>query len=313
MRALVTGAAGFIGSHVVERLLGAGHDVTGIDSFSPYYDPDIKRRNIKGACSHEHFQLLKQDLSSCPLDPLLDGVDVVFHLAAQAGVRASWAAGFTDYVLANVSVTQRLLEASLHASLTRFVYASSSSVYGNATTYPTSEELLPAPESPYGVTKLAGEHLVRLYDSNFGLPTTSLRYFSVYGPRQRPDMGINKLIAATLSDGSFPLFGDGKQLRDFTFVGDVVEATVRAADKNVERGAVVNVAAGGSTSMLEVVEAVGALAGRPVSVDWQPEQPGDVRQTGGTNEFASEVLGWRPTTPLSTGIAQQFEWQRDLR
>lgn len=308
MRALVTGAAGFIGSHLCERLLALGDEVVGVDCFSDYYDPAQKRDNITAALEYERYRFEEHDLATASLQPLLHDADVVFHLAAQAGVRASWAAGFPDYVLANIAVTQRLLEAARQVPLQRFVYASSSSVYGDAASYPTSESAVPAPHSPYGVTKLAGEHLVSLYDRNWGLPTTSLRYFSVYGPRQRPDMGLHKLLEAGLAGQPFPLFGDGKQVRDFTYVGDVVDATVRAAGSHVPHGTVLNVSGGSSVTMLEVLDLAGRLLGSDVHVDWQPEQPGDVRQTGGTSQAARQVLDWAPATSFDTGVEQQLEW-----
>jgi len=313
MRVLVTGAAGFIGSHLCERLLAEGAEVLGVDCFTDYYDAAQKRANIATARRSDGFHLEELDLSSAPLEPLLVETDVVLHLAAQAGVRASWAEGFADYVLANVAVTQRLLEAARHLPLRRFVYASSSSIYGDAAAYPTSEAALPAPHSPYGVTKLAGEHLVSLYAKNWGLPTTSLRYFSVYGPRQRPDMGLHRLIEAGLNGSAFPLYGDGKQIRDFTYVGDIVDATLRAATTDTEAGTVVNVSGGSSVTMLEVLELTGRLLGREVNVDWQPEQPGDVRQTGGTSEAAQRLLGWAATTPFEEGVSAQVEWHRARR
>lgn len=310
MRALVTGAAGFIGSHLVERLVADGASVIGVDSFTPYYSLEQKRDNIRRAQGFPNYTFLEEDLATARLEPLLDGVDVVFHLAAQAGVRASWDRGFSDYVVANIGVTQRLLEAARHLPLQRFVYASSSSVYGDAASYPTSEDVLPAPHSPYGVTKLAGEHLVTLYDKNWGLPTTSLRYFSVYGPRQRPDMGLHKLIDAGLSGDAFPLYGDGKQVRDFTYVGDVVDATVLSAGAEIERATVVNVAGGSSVRLGEVVDMVAALLARDIKVDWQPEQPGDVRRTGAVTDAARRVLGWQPAMTFPSGLAQQVDWHQ---
>src|SRR3954447_5448772 len=218
MRALVTGAAGFIGSSLVDALLVRGDSVRGIDCFTPYYGRADKEANLAGALQHHEFELVEADLRTCAIEPLLEGVDVVFHQAAQAGVRLSWADGFADYDGHNILATQRLLEAVKAAGVQRLVYASSSSVYGNAPAYPTNEDDLPRPHSPYGVTKLAAEHLCNLYAANWGVPTVSLRYFTVYGPRQRPDMAMHRLVESALNHTPFPLYGDGSQVRDFTFV-----------------------------------------------------------------------------------------------
>jgi nucleoside-diphosphate-sugar epimerase len=291
MHALVTGAAGFIGSHLVDRLLADGATVTGVDLFTDYYDVDHKRRNVAGAVASDRFSLVETDLRAADLRPLLDGVDVVFHQAGQPGVRSSWAEGFADYVGQNVLATQRLLEAAKGTSLQRFVYASSSSIYGTAARYPTVETDLPTPTSPYGVTKLAGEHLAVLYARNHGVPTTALRYFTVYGPRQRPDMAIYRLIEAARHGHPFPLFGDGGHVRDFTFVADVVEANLAAARSDAPTGLVVNVAGGDSTTMSGLVEVVERAVGRPVHLDRLAEQPGDVRRTGGDVSAATAALG----------------------
>src|SRR5262245_64919423 len=221
--ALVTGVAGFIGSHLAERLLRDGVRVTGVDCFTDYYDPAIKRRNLERARSHPEFALVELDLGEADLAALPD-VQVVYHQAAQPGVRASWGADFAIYTHHNVLATQRLLERYRGSSLERFVYASSSSVYGDAERYPTDEGLLPRPLSPYGVTKLAGEHLALLYARNFGMPVVALRYFTVYGPRQRPDMAFHRFCRALLTGQAITVYGDGRQSRDFTFVADAVEA-----------------------------------------------------------------------------------------
>jgi nucleoside-diphosphate-sugar epimerase len=228
-------------------------------------------------------------------------------------VRASWAAGFVDYVAHNVLGTQRLLEAAVGRGVGRFVYASSSSVYGNAVRYPTGEDDLPRPQSPYGVTKLAAEHLCSLYAANHGLSTVSLRYFTVYGPRQRPDMAMHRLIEAALSGGSFPRYGDGSQVRDFTYVDDIVAGNVLAASADVPGGTVVNLAGGSSTSMASVFSLVGSLVGRPVVVDALPPAPGDVDRTGGSVERASALLGWSPSVGLEDGLRRQVDWHRARR
>ena len=313
MKALVTGAAGFIGSTLVERLLDDGDDVVGVDCFTEYYDPAAKRRNIGGACESDRFVLHDLDLRTGDLSELLDDVDVVFHLAGQPGVRLSWDQGFEMYDSCNILATQRLLEAVRRAGVERVVYASSSSVYGNAAQYPVTEETLPAPHSPYGVTKLAAEHLCGLYAANHDLSVVSLRYFTVYGPRQRPDMAIHRLIEAALDDEPFPLYGDGSHVRDFTFVDDVVDANIRAGRAEVPAGTFMNVCAGGSTRMSALIAAVEAAVGRPVRIESLAEQPGDVRRTGGDNARARSVLGWAPSHDLEAGIARQTEWHRSLR
>jgi nucleoside-diphosphate-sugar epimerase len=223
-------------------------------------------------------------------------------------VRASWSEGFTPYVQHNVLVTQRLLEAVKGAGVRRFVYASSSSVYGNATSYPTGEDDMPRPQSPYGVTKLAAEHLCGVYARTWGVPTVALRYFTVYGPRQRPDMAMHRLIEAAMTGDPFPLYGDGRQIRDFTYVGDVVAANLLAAAVDVMPGSVLNIAGGTATSLLEVVEIVGELVGRPVRLERRPAEAGDVERTGGSSRRAAMALGWIPAVPLSEGLAEQVRW-----
>jgi len=313
MRALVTGAAGFIGSTLTDRLLAEGWNVRGVDSLTPYYDPQSKRANVAHLDIVPEFELMELDLADCDVIGLLDDIDAVFHLAGQPGVRMSWADGFTTYSETNIGVTQRLLEAARGHSLMRFVYASSSSVYGDVDAVPTHEEHPTRPHSPYGVTKLAGEHLCSAYGRNFGVPTTSLRYFTVYGPRQRPDMAFHRLIEAALEGETFPLFGDGRQVRDFTFVDDIVSATYLAGLTEIPPGSVINAAGGDSMELLDVVNLVGELAGSPVQLDWQPAQPGDVRRTGGSVERARELLGWQPAFDLRAGIQRQVDWHRARR
>ena len=308
MLALVTGVAGFIGSNLADRLVADGWEVRGVDRFTAYYEERLKRANIEALAAHPRFRLVEADLLSADLGDLLDGVDVVFHQAAQPGVRLSWADGFRLYNDLNVNLTQRLLEACRGRRLHRFVYASSSSIYGQAPSWPTVESSATRPHSPYGVTKLAGELLCNAYAENFAVPTTSLRYFTVYGPRQRPDMAIHRLVEAARHGHSFPLFGDGEQIRDFTFVADVVDANVRAATAKLPAGTVMNIAGGGSTRLIDLVELVGTSVGAPVHIDWQPAQPGDVRRTGGSIELARQLLGWEPMVDLAAGVAQQVEW-----
>ena len=313
MRALVTGVAGFIGSTLAELLVADGWTVRGIDRFTAYYEEATKRGNLDELSKSELFTLVEADLLFTDLEPLLDGVDVVFHLAGQPGVRLSWADGFRTYNDLNVNVTQRLLEAARSVPLQRFVYASSSSVYGDASVVPTNEDQPTRPFSPYGVTKLAGELLCSAYGANFGVPTASVRYFTVYGPRQRPDMATHRLIEAAQSGTQFPLFGDGEQIRDFTFVDDIVRATVLAATTELAPATVVNAAGGASVRLIDLVHLVGELVGVEVNVDWRPAQAGDVRRTGGSIERASALLGWSPVVDLETGVARQVEWHRNRR
>lgn len=310
MIALVTGVAGFIGSNLAGRLVADGWTVRGVDRFTAYYGERAKRDNLASLVDRDAFELIEADLLTAEMDPLFADVDVVFHQAGQPGVRMSWADGFQLYNEINVNVTQRLLEATRRHGVERFVYASSSSVYGNATSYPTRETDSTAPFSPYGVTKLAGELLCNAYANNFGIPVTSLRYFTVYGPSQRPDMAIHRMIEAALHEGTFPVFGNGSQVRDFTFVGDVVDANVRAASAQLVPGTVINIAGGGSISLSDLIDTVGDSVGTPVPVERQPAQPGDVARTGGSIERARELLGWSPVTDISAGVAAQVAWHR---
>jgi UDP-glucuronate 4-epimerase len=320
LRALVTGAAGFIGSNLVDALLADGHAVVGVDSFSPYYPRADKEANLDGARQHASFSLIEADLRTATLGGMLDGVDVVFHEAGQPGVRLSWSDGFAEYDTANVLATQRLLEAvKAHndgaaangtTGVGRFVFASSSSLYGNAPSYPTRETDLPRPHSPYAVTKLAAEHLCGLYAANWGVPTIALRYFTVYGPRQRPDMAMHRLIEAALGGPPFPLYGDGRHVRDFTFVADVVDANLRAARVPTEPGTVVNIAGGGTTMMRDLIELVGDLAGRPVPIEPLEARAGDVERTGGATDRARELLGWEPHVTVPQGVQAQLTWHR---
>lgn len=310
MHALVTGAAGFIGSTLVDRLLAEGHDVRGVDCFTPYYARPDKEANLAEAREHGRFAFVEADLRTCALPEVLDGVDVVFHQAAQAGVRLSWSEGFGEYLSCNVLVTQRLLEAARDTHVRRVVYASSSSVYGNAPRYPTTESDLPQPHSPYGVTKLAAEQLCNLYAVNYGVPAVSLRYFTVYGPRQRPDMATHRLVESALRQKPFPLYGDGTVVRDFTFVDDVVDANLAAAVADVPPGTVCNIAGGASCTLTSLIELVGELVGAAVPVDRLPMKAGDVARTGGTVELAADLLGWQPRTPLRDGVAAQVGWHR---
>jgi UDP-glucose 4-epimerase len=309
MKCLVTGAAGFIGSHLAERLVELGHEVVGVDCFLDYYPRAVKERNLRALRQHARFRADERDLCRADLEPLLAGVEWVFHQAAQAGVRASWGRDFEIYALHNVLATQRLLEASRDLGVRRFVYASSSSVYGDTTDLPMREQSLPRPISPYGVTKLAAEHLCWLYWKNYGLSTASLRYFTVYGPRQRPDMAMHRFLKGALSGSVITLYDDGEQTRDFTYVSDVVAANVAAAER-AEGGEVFNIGGGSQVSINQVLATIEAIAGRPLHIQRDARQKGDVRHTAADCTRARERLGFRPAVPLAQGLRQEWEWIR---
>ncbi|MEX0785889.1 MAG: NAD-dependent epimerase/dehydratase family protein [Dehalococcoidia bacterium] len=305
-RSIVTGAAGFVGSHVADRLLSLGHDVVGIDCFTDYYARRLKERNIAQALGHERFTLVESDLSSADLDGALEGADYVFHIAGQAGVRPSWGEHFSDYIQCNVAATQRLLEAAKDAGLKRFVFASSSSVYGNAQSLPVNEQALPQPVSPYGVTKLAAEHLCALYAYNYGLPSVSLRLFTVYGPRQRPEMAIQAFLSAAKRGEPVTVFGDGEQTRDFTFVGDVVQAHILAMDS--EDPGPFNVCGGSRVTLNELLRMIRDTTGSPLEVTHEEAARGDALHTLGDNTRARAALGFQPTTTLAQGVEAQWRW-----
>jgi len=308
--ALVTGAAGFIGSHLTERLLADGVRVTGVDCFTDYYDAALKRRNLASALQHPAFRLIELDLGAADLSALPD-VNVVFHQAAQPGVRASWGAEFAVYTHHNVLATQRLLERYRGTQLERFVYASSSSVYGDAERYPTDETLLPRPFSPYGVTKLAGEHLVLLYGRNFGVPVSALRYFTVYGPRQRPDMAFHRFCRAMLRGEPIVVYGDGTQSRDFTFIADAIEANVRAWTRSAAQG-VYNVGGGSQVEVREAIALLERFLGVAAQVRFEPRPPGDPLRTRADAERIRADLEFVPATPIEHGLAAEAEWARGL-
>ena len=305
MRVLVTGAAGFIGSHVAERLLADGHAVTAVDSFHPYYDRAIKERNCAAIRKHASARFVEADLARADLASLVDGIDGVIHLAAQAGVRGSWGGSFGGYLDCNVLSTQRLLEASRAKRLHAFVYASSSSVYGDDALDAVSETTLPAPHSPYGVTKLAGEHLALLYRRNHGTPAVALRYFSVYGPRERPDKAIQRFLIAARAGGGIRVLGDGSQKRDFTFVGDVVDATVSAL-VNPPVGRAINIARGKTVPLNEVIDTIRRTTGAELPEAREPAVQGDVRTTSADISLARSLLQYAPRTDLAVGIAAQW-------
>ena len=316
MRYLVTGCAGFIGSSITDALLADGHEVVGIDCLTDYYDPQRKLANIEGARDYDAFHLHGTDLARDDIPEEALAVDGVFHQAAQAGVRASWGAEFATYTDCNVLATQRLLESLKHreGGPVPIVYASSSSVYGNAEARPTREDALPAPISPYGVTKLAAEHLVDTYRHEFDVPGTSLRYFTVYGPRQRPDMAFHKFVKAALEGTPIGVYGDGHQSRDFTFISDIVAANRAAMDALVDgaRGGTYNLGGGSTVTVREVVELLSTILGSPVAADFGDTQPGDVRHTSADTTRAREAIGFDPQVTLEQGLAREVEWLRGV-
>ena len=309
MRVVVTGVAGFIGSHLSERLLAAGHEVVGIDCFTDYYERSRKEQNLEMSRSSDRFRFEAADLVDADLAPLLDGADAIYHLAGQPGVRPSWGNQFDRYVRDNVIATQRLLEALKEAPIKRFVFAGSSSVYGDAERFPTKETALPRPVSPYGVTKLAAEHLTHLYNRNFGIPAVSVRYFTVYGPRQRPDMAFSRFMQAMTAGEDIEVFGDGEQTREFTYVSDAVDGTIKASTADVI-GQIFNLGGGSRVTVNKVLATLEEISGLSVRRQNLPAAPGDPRHTGASINLARERLGWEPRVSLREGLAQQWEWFR---
>jgi len=310
MRAVVTGAAGFVGSHLCEQLLADGDEVVGIDSLTDFYPARRKRQNVEALIGSRGFTLHQVDLLTAPLPALFAGADVVYHLAGQPGVRPSWGNDFGDYVRRNVLVTQRILETLRTCPVWKCVYASSSSVYGNSEALPTAETVRPQPVSPYGVTKLAAEHLCELYRTEHRVPTASLRLFTVYGPRQRPDMAFSRLVRAALSGETFQVYGDGEQTRDFTYVSDVVRAFRSAASSRWT--GVANIGGGSRTSMNDVIRTVSTLA-TPVRVVYQGAGRGDVRHTAADTSLAREAFGYEPQVVLAKGLLRMVDAAAPLR
>lgn len=310
---LVTGVAGFIGSHLAERLVRDGRRVVGLDCFTDYYARSAKERNLAWLRTQPGFSFLELDLCTVDLQRVLaqEGIEVVFHQAAQAGVRASWGREFATYTQNNVLATQRLLEAARDHGVRRFVYASSSSVYGDAPELPMRETSRPQPLSPYGVTKLAAEHLCMLYHANFGLPTVSLRYFTVYGPRQRPDMGFHRFIRALLRGQPLPIYGNGEQTRDFTYVDDIVAANLLAMRADVA-GVVLNIGGGSRVTLNHVLELLAEILQLPLQIDRQGAQHGDVRHTWADTSAAQRLLGYAPKCNLAAGLAAEAEWLKGV-
>lgn len=307
MTVIVTGCAGFIGSHLCDRLLSEEHTVIGIDCFTDYYPKQIKEANIAKALKHPKFQLIDQDILDLDWSKLLVNCQYIFHQAAQAGVRSSWGKQFSDYTRNNLEATQVILEAAKeNKSIERLVIASSSSVYGDAETMPTPETTCPLPVSPYGITKLAAERLASLYYKNFGVPVVMLRYFTVYGPRQRPEMAFAKFIQAIAQQQPIELYGDGRQSRDFTFVSDIVEANWRSSQVDNIGGEIFNIGGGNPVILRDVIEQIGAIIGKPVNYIERQAQAGDARHTSADITKAQQVLGYNPQVNLESGLAEMI-------
>lgn len=309
MRALVTGCAGFIGSHLVDRLLAEGWTVLGIDSLAPTYDSVGRRLQVQRLSTSEGFEFIEGDINKIDLSEIVADSDVLFHLAARPGVRASWR-DFATASDANILATQRVLDAIAANPATRLVFASSSSVYGSAEEFPVPESRPLAPISPYGVTKASCEALLSAYASQYEVSLTSLRYFTVYGPRQRSDMAFTRWIRCALQGQPLPVYGDGKAIRDFTYVADVVEATLLAAEPNSHGHRIYNVAGGGPVSVNEVVALLGDILGKDLAVHHTEPAKGDPVRTGGDTTLIERDLGWTPTTSIEVGLRRQVEWAK---
>jgi UDP-glucose 4-epimerase len=311
MNCLVTGAAGFIGSHLSQRLLKEGLSVTGVDSFTNYYPRWIKENNLSAIKTESKFSFIEEDINSLDLNQYLDGIDCVFHMAAQAGVRASWGQSFSEYIRNNIEATQKLLEKSKELRLHRFVYASSSSVYGFCPELPMSESSPLLPYSPYGVTKLAGENLCYLYSKNFGVPTISLRFFTVYGPGQRPDMAFHKFFKSVSENKPITVFGTGEQTRDFTFIEDIVNA-IFACVSNGQVGETYNLGGGNRKMLKDLFPLFEEICKKNISIKWEENQKGDVPHTLADIQKAKTDLGFDPKIPIDEGLRQEWEWIKEL-
>jgi UDP-glucose 4-epimerase len=307
MKAVVTGAAGFIGSHLSAALLDSGASVTGIDCFTDYYARPLKDANLATVKGRQGFSFVEGALQDLDLAKILTGATHVFHLAGQAGVRKSWGGDFDVYIRDNVHATQRLLESMAGMPIQKYVYSSSSSVYGNDVPLPMRENTYLQPLSPYGVTKLAGEHLGHLYFANHGVPTVSLRYFTVYGPRQRPDMAFQRFLTSVRDGKSITVYGDGEQTRDFTFISDIVAANIAAAAEG-RPGSVYNIGGGSRVTLNHVLELIQKVTGKTVAIQREPEQKGDMRHTYADTSAARRDLDFNPRVSLENGLAQQYQW-----
>jgi|WetSurMetagenome_2_1015567.scaffolds.fasta_scaffold04705_3 nucleoside-diphosphate-sugar epimerase len=309
-RAVVTGAAGFIGSHLCERLLDDGFEVLGVDAFTDYYSPERKRGHLASCAGRPGFTLAEENLATCDVARLIDGAGCVFHLAAQAGVRKSWGREFSSYIESNVLATQRLLEALKERPSVRLVHSSSSSVYGETRALPMREDHPTVPLSPYGATKLSGEHLCELYRLNYGITYRALRYFTVYGPRQRPDMAFSRFINASFAGRPIEVYGDGRQTRDFTYVADAVEANIRALRYDGPL-TVFNIGGGSRAALLDVLEILGRELGGPLAIRFVDRAKGDVTDTWADTARARDALGFAPRVSLEEGIRNEVAWYRD--
>ena len=310
-KCLVTGAAGFVGSHLCEALLAKGHEVVGVDAFIPYYPRPIKETNLTVARQHARFRFVELDLRTGRLEPVVDDCDVIFHEAAMAGLMKSWS-DFDLYASCNMIATKRLLEAARDRKTPQVIHISTSSVYGREA---TGDETAPiTPFSPYGITKVGAENLCRAFEANFNVPVTILRYFSVYGPRQRPDMAYNILIRALMQGEPFTMFGDGEQTRSNTFVADCVNATILAFEKReAALGRVFNVGGGDIISLNGAIRLLEDITGRKAVIDRKPARPGDQKHTAANINSISQLLGYKPTTRVADGLRAQAEWQKSLK
>jgi nucleoside-diphosphate-sugar epimerase len=309
-KVIVTGVAGFIGSNLTKRLLEEGYHVVGIDSFEDYYPRWIKEKNLIELKKYHGFKLIENNIVELDLKHIIKDADYIFHLAAQAGVRGSFGQFFSIYVKNNILATQVLLEASKNSNIKRFIFASSSSVYGNTPVLPAKEDNLLVPYSPYGVTKMASEHLVKVYNDNFGVPSVSLRYFTVYGPGQRPDMAFHKFIKAIMENKAITIYGDGNQTRDFTYVSDIVEANILAM--NAPPGSVFNIGGGSRIGLLDVINIIGNIMNIKPKIDFQSSQKGDVKDTWADLRLAKEKLGYTPKVKLEQGLINEVEYIKRL-
>lgn len=312
-KAIITGVAGFIGSSLAETLLNQGQEVIGVDQLNDYYDVRFKRKNLAALQTFDNFHFIENDIQNLDWEDLLTDVSVVYHQAAQAGVRASWGTGFRDYTERNINATQIILEAAKNTgTLKRFVYAGSSSVYGNAETMPTPETVCPQPVSPYGITKLSAERMCWLYLNNFNVPVTSLRYFTVYGPRQRPDMAFHKFFKAAIDGTSIPIYGDGKQTRDFTFISDAIAANLLAATVPEAVGEIFNIGGGSRVILNDILDEIDEIVGKPIARDYGEKATGDARHTSADVTKAKTILGYNPKVQLSEGLRAEWEWIKSI-
>lgn len=312
MRYLVTGCAGFVGSHLTEALLTQGHTVLGLDNFTPFYAPARKRQNLAAARAHPRFQFIEADLAEADLRPLLTDIDIILHIAGQPGVRDSWGEQFGGYVRNNILATERLLHAAVETHIQRFVFAGSSSAYGDSPELPWHEDVCPQPRSPYAISKLAAEHLCRSYHLDFGVPTVVVRFFTVYGPRQRPDMAFYKFLTAALQDAPIPLYGDGGQTRDFTYISDIVAGTLAAATAPDAVGQLFNLGGGSRIILRDLLAMLPDVVGKRVKIQQQGQQAGDVRHTWADISRAQAVLGYQPQVDLLTGLRHELAWLQQM-